>query len=114
MPVSGGNILAHIPPDLTDEQFIELLSAPHVRIERIVSSGQSSPPGHFYDQDWAEWVLVVQGAAEILFEGEAEPTLLRSGDYLYIPPHARHRIEWTDRERPTVWLGIHFQTGHDS
>jgi cupin 2 domain-containing protein len=107
----GGNILANIPVKLRDEQFIELLSVPNLRIERIVSVGHSSPPGYFYDQDRAEWVLVLQGSAKVFFEAEAEPKLLRPGDYLHIAPHARHRIEWTDPERPTVWLAIHYQAG---
>jgi cupin 2 domain-containing protein len=109
MPVSGGNILADIPRRLATEQFIELLSAPGLRIERIVSIGHSSPPGHFDDQDWAEWVLVLQGAAKVLFEGEVEPRLLRPGDYLHIAAHARHRVEWTSPDEPTVWLAIHWQ-----
>jgi cupin 2 domain-containing protein len=111
MPVASGNILADIPLGLAQEQFIELFLAPHLRIERIVSLGHSSPPGHFDDQDWAEWVVVLQGSAKVLFESEAEPRLLRPGDYVLIPPHARHRVEWTDPERPTVWLAIHYQAG---
>lgn len=78
---------------LLGEQFIELFSAPNLRIERIVSIGHSSPPGYFYDLDWAEWVLVLQGAAKVLFEAEVEPRLLRPGDYLHIAAHARHRVE---------------------
>ena len=109
MPVASGNILADIPRRLDKEQFIELLSAPHLRIERIVSIGHSSPPGCFYDQDWAEWVLVIQGAAKVLFEAEVEPRLLRPGDYLHIAAHARHRVEWTSPDEPTVWLAIHWQ-----
>jgi cupin 2 domain-containing protein len=86
MAVSGGNLFADLPSKLTEEQFIELLAAPNVRIERIVSTGHSSPPDHFYDQDQAEWVLVVQGSATVLFEGEAEPRLLGPGDYLQHSP----------------------------
>jgi cupin 2 domain-containing protein len=110
MPVASSNILADIPRRLANEQFIELLSAPHLRIERIVSIGHSSPPGHFDDQDRAEWVLVLQGAAKVLFEGEADPRLLRPGDYLHIPPHARHRVEWTATDQQTVWLAIHYDS----
>jgi cupin 2 domain-containing protein len=109
MSIGVGNILADIPRNLAKEQFIELLSAPHLRIERIVSIGHSSPPGHFDDQDWAEWVMVLQGAAKVLFEAEVEPRVLRSGDYLHIAAHARHRVEWTSLDEPTVWLAIHSQ-----
>jgi cupin 2 domain-containing protein len=110
MSVAAGNILADIQHNLSDEQVLELLSAKHVRIERIVSAGQRSPAGYWYDQDRAEWVLVLQGAAKVLFEGEAEPRLLGRGDFLNIPPHVRHRVEWTDSEQATVWLAIHYQS----
>ena len=108
MAIVAGNIFADIPAKLGDEQFTELLAAPRVRIERIVSAGQTTPAGQFYDPDWSEWVLLVQGSAEVLFEGESEPRLLRPGDYLRIPPHARHRVEWTSPDEPTVWLAIHY------
>jgi cupin 2 domain-containing protein len=109
MALAAGNIFAYIPGKLADEQFTELLSTPHVRIERIVSTGHSSPPGHFYDQDRAEWVLVLQGSAKVLFEGEPEPIALGRGDHMHIPPHVRHRVEWTSPDEPTVWLAIHWQ-----
>lgn len=108
MSIARGNLFVDIPQRLAEEQFTNLLMAPHVRVERIVSTGQASPPGAFFDQDWAEWVLVLEGSASVLFEGEAEARVLGRGDYLYISPHARHRVEWTDRERSTVWLAIHF------
>jgi cupin 2 domain-containing protein len=81
MLIAGGNILADIPSALAKEQFIELLSAPHLRIERIVSIGHSSPPGHFDDQDWSERVLVQPSAIVALSgqgEGRRTPLSLRS------------------------------------
>jgi cupin 2 domain-containing protein len=111
MSIAAGNIFADIPTRLAKEQFVELLATPRVRIERIVSTGQTTPAGQFYDQDWAEWVLVLQGSATVSFEGESKPRLLRPGDYLHIPPHARHRVELTDPERPTVWIAVHFPPG---
>jgi cupin 2 domain-containing protein len=108
MTVEGGNLLASLPHDLAAEQTIELLANGNVRIERIVSTGQASPPGFWYDQDWAEWVVVIAGSAGLLIEGEAAPRVLRPGDYLHIPAHCRHRVAWTDAERPTVWLAVHF------
>lgn len=109
MSLAGGNIFTDVPRHLAAEQFIELLSAPHLRIERIVSTGHSSPPGHFADQDWAEWVLVLQGLAKVRVEGEAEPRLLGRGDYMHIPARVRHRVEWTSPDEPTVWLAVHCQ-----
>ena len=81
-----------------------------MRIERIVSTGQASPPGFWYDQDWAEWVLVLSGAAGLEFEGEAAPRRLGPGDCVLIPAHARHRVAWTDAHQPTVWLAVHYGT----
>src|ERR1700733_5156885 len=96
---------------VTDEQFTELLAAPGLRIERIVSTGQASPPGFWYDQDWAEFVLVVAGQAGLLIEGEAAPRVLGPGSYVHFPAHCRHRVAWTSAEMPTVWLAVHHQEG---
>ena len=69
----------------------ELLAAPGLRVERIVSTGQASPPGLWYDQDRAEWVLVLSGSAGLLFEGEDGPRVLGPGDHVLIPARARRR-----------------------
>jgi cupin 2 domain-containing protein len=107
MAPEKGNLFSGIPGTLADEQITTLLSSPHVRIERIVSRGHSSPPGFWYDQDKPEWVIVVAGSAAVLFEGEAAPRTLKRGDYLHIPAHARHRVEWTDKDAPTIWIAVH-------
>jgi cupin 2 domain-containing protein len=102
------NLLADVPVRLSEEQFTALATGAGVRVERIVSTGQSSPPGHWYDQAEAEWVMVVSGTAELEFEGEAGRRRLSAGDWLTIPPHCRHRVAWTDPVQPTVWLAVHF------
>jgi cupin 2 domain-containing protein len=109
MAGDGGNLLASLPARLDAEQIIALVANENLRIERIVSTGQASPRGFWYDQPWAEWVLVLAGAAGLVFEGEAEPRVLRPGDYLLIPAHRRHRVAWTDPEQPTVWLAVHYR-----
>jgi cupin 2 domain-containing protein len=103
----GGNIFEHVPERSPEEQTSELLTAPGVRIERIVSTGHASPAGYWYDQDQAEWVLVLSGSAGLLFEGEAEPRVLRPGDHVLIPARVRHRVMWTDQGQPTIWLAVH-------
>jgi len=103
-----GNLFADPPRDLAHEQITELLSAPHVTIERIVSNGQASPPGFWYDQPRPEWVMLLAGAARLRFEGEATARLLKSGDYVHIPAHVRHRVEWTDDTQATIWLAVHY------
>lgn len=107
MMLAGGNLFADLPDRLEREQLVELLSLPGLRVERIVSTGQATPPGAFYDQDWAEWVVLLRGSAKLFFDGETGPRLLRPGDFLHIPAHRRHRVEWTDPQQPTVWLAIH-------
>ena len=47
----------------------------------------------------------------VVLEGETEVRVLRPGDYLLIPAHCRHRVEWTDPEQKTVWLALHFRVG---
>jgi cupin 2 domain-containing protein len=108
MAGGDGNLLATLPRHLEAEQTTALVANEKLRIERIVSTGQASPPGFWYDQAWAEWVLLVSGSAGLLFEGEAEPRVLRAGDYLLIPAHRRRRVAWTDVGQPTVWLAVHF------
>jgi cupin 2 domain-containing protein len=101
------NLLTDLPGAVAEEQVVKLLSTPNVRIERIVSTGQASPIGFWYDQEWSEWVVVLTGSARVLIDGEAEPRLLQPGDFINIAAHDRHRVEWTDPAAPTVWLAIH-------
>jgi cupin 2 domain-containing protein len=105
--VAPANIFANIPAALAGEQFTALWSTATLLVERIISHGQASPPGFWFDQKHAEWVLVLQGAAVLVFEGDVDPVTLKRGDYLYIPPGARHRVAWTDPDQVTVWLAIH-------
>ena len=103
-----GNLFANVSRALEQEEITELLAAPNVTIERIVSFGQASPPGFWYDQARPEWVILLAGAAGLRFEGDAEIRTLKSGDYLHIPAHQRHRVEWTDQSEPTIWLAVHY------
>lgn len=85
-----------------------LVEASSVRIERIVSRGQSSPDGFWYDQEWDEWVLLLAGAARLHFEGAVDELDLVPGDYVWIPAHRRHRVSWTDPHQDCIWLAVHF------
>jgi cupin 2 domain-containing protein len=104
------NLLADLPRGTVPEEVVtQLLRATHVRIERIVSTGQASPPGFWYDQDEGEWVVVLAGAARLLIAGEREPRLLKTGDFVDLPAHTRHRVEWTDPAAATVWLAVFYR-----
>lgn len=102
------NILTNLPPALPDEVFETIADSSSVRIERIVSNGQSTPEGKWYNQQQDEWVLVLAGSAAVLFEDSQEPQRLGVGDYILIPTGCRHRVIWTDPAVKTVWLAIHF------
>ncbi|SDM71945.1 cupin 2 domain-containing protein [Methylobacterium phyllostachyos] len=103
------NLFADLPCDAAEEVVSVLLAAPSLRVERVVSTGQASPPGFHYDQPHTEWVAVLSGSADLRFADEAVPRRLVAGDALLIAPHRRHRVERT--ESPTVWLAIHFGPG---
>ena len=107
------NLLAALPRAAAQEQCRDLLSRPGLRIERIVSTGQASPPGFWYDQAQGEWVLLLAGAARLRFEDEAAARSLEAGDCVDIAPHRRHRVEWTDPTQPTVWLAVHYTAAPD-
>lgn len=103
-----GKLGDEAPVERGSERFDELVSAPGVRVERIVSLAAASPPGHWYDQETDEWVLVVSGAARL--EQEEPPTVfdLVPGDWLRIPAGCRHRVSWTAEDEPTVWVAVHY------
>ena len=90
------SIYKNIPNNLPDE-FVDILAeGKNFRLERIVSKGHTSPKGFWYDQVENEFVLLLKGEAEILFEDDTKPVTLSEGDYLNIPAQKKHRVEWTD------------------
>ncbi|MFD2183946.1 cupin domain-containing protein [Rhodoplanes azumiensis] len=105
--ITNGNLFAGSAARRAEEVIATLLATPDLKIERIVSHGQASPPGFWYDQAWAEWVVLLSGSATLRFEKETAARELRPGDFLHIPAHARHRVEATDPEHATVWLAVH-------
>ena len=101
------NLLQPLPTRLDAEIFETVMAAPGLRVERILSQGQSSPPDVWYDQDEAEWVVVLQGRARLQFE--TGMVALAAGDALNIPAHVRHRVDWTDPDQVTVWLAVFYR-----
>ena len=77
-----------------------------LKIERILSKGQVSEPGFWYDQNQDEWVIILQGEAEVEFE--ESKVILKKGEHLYIPAHKKHRVSHTSQEPPVIWLAIHW------
>ena len=101
------NLFTYLPTRLPAELTNTLLDTADVRIERIVSHGHASPADFWYDQPQAEWVIVLKGAARLQFEdGTVE---MKPGDFVNIPAHRKHRVEWTTPDEPTVWLAVHYE-----
>lgn len=108
MKLRKGNILdlTGYTPDPCSEWFETLFNAGNCRIERIVSSGQTTPGDEWYDQEHDEWVVLLQGKAKIEFDNHAKYEFV-TGDYMFIPAHSRHRVIYTSSEPDCVWLAIH-------
>lgn len=102
-----GNLLTDLAAASEAEDLRTLVERPGLRVERIVSQGQVTPPDRPFRQDRDEWVLLLAGAARILLEGQPERPLL-PGDHLLIPAGLRHWVTFTDPARPTIWLAVHF------
>ena len=81
------------------------ISGKSVIVEKIVSNGAASPEGFWYDQKYDEFVIVLKGRAKIGFY-KKKSIELKAGDYLTIPKHVRHRIEYTSSKPKCVWLAV--------
>ncbi|OQW77540.1 MAG: phosphoribosylaminoimidazole carboxylase [Proteobacteria bacterium ST_bin11] len=106
MNISSSCIFTGIPAQLPIELCQTLFSKPTIRVERIVSKGHCSAENEWYDQNQDEWVILLQGAARLTF-AQSTPVDLKPGDYLLIPAHCRHRVDWTDPDMESIWLAIH-------
>ncbi|MCF7988760.1 MAG: cupin domain-containing protein [Methylovulum sp.] len=101
---SVSNILAICSSDSSTEQCFPLLSTPTLRLEKIESHGCATPTGHWYDQEDTEWVMLVAGSATLTFES-GDSLSLKVGDYVTLPPHCKHRVDWCSEE--AIWLALH-------
>lgn len=102
------NLFDHLPAALSEELCDTLVENASVRIERIVSFQHGSPQDFWYDQEQNEWVVIIQGSASIRIEGKEPPIKMGPGDFINIPAHQRHRVEWTSPDEPTIWLAIFY------
>ena len=102
----SSNLFANLTHNLPSEVISVLAESKDVRIERIVSHGHSSPDGFWYDQDQSEWVIVLQGQARLRFEDRVLE--MTPGDFVNIPAHQKHRVDWTTPDHPTVWLAVFY------
>ncbi|MBI2524522.1 MAG: cupin domain-containing protein [Candidatus Rokubacteria bacterium] len=102
-----GNLFANLPGPRPGELVEVLLDCPGLTLERIISTGQATPPGRWWDQAGDEWVVLLRGSAALRVEGKPDLLVLGPGDWVEIPARCRHRVEWTDPAGPTVWLALH-------
>jgi len=103
------NIFSHLPSARKREAFKTLAKARGFRIERIVSGGQATTKGTWLKEKSAEWVMVLQGKAVLVFKEKKKKCILRAGNYLFIPANTFHRVEWTHHGQKTVWLAVHLR-----
>jgi cupin 2 domain-containing protein len=89
------------------ETLHPLLQNPALRLEQLVSRGQASAQGFWYDQPTDEWVMLVRGTATLDF-GDDGMLEIKSGDSLTIPARQRHRVEMVSDD--AVWVALHFMT----
>jgi cupin 2 domain-containing protein len=111
MTVAAYNLLHPLPDASKGEVADVLVAGTGFRLIRITSAGQASPPGFWYDQDEAEWVMLVEGEAALELEGDPAPRALRAGDVVVLPAGRRHRVVMTAPDRPTVWLALFAAAG---
>ena len=92
-------------PSLEEPELFDTLAAGagSIRVERIVSNGQVTPEGEWYDQDLDEWVVVLEGEAPALHGWRGSG--LKKGDSLFLPKRRKHRVVYTSS--PCIWLAIH-------
>ncbi|MBW4462742.1 MAG: cupin domain-containing protein [Nodosilinea sp. WJT8-NPBG4] len=102
----SGNLFQLPDPIPAAELFTALFETPYLRIERILSTGQTTPPDEWYDQSQDEWVVIIQGSATLTYEDGAS-LAMEPGDYVLIPAHRRHRVSFTSSDPPCIWLAIH-------
>jgi cupin 2 domain-containing protein len=103
----NNNIFDNIPEMIDAEIIDTLVAGENVKIERIISKGQSSPGSGWYDQAENEWVLVIKGAAILEF-ADGSTQRMKAGDHIYIEPHEKHRVQWTDPDTETIWLAVFY------
>jgi cupin 2 domain-containing protein len=99
--VSTPNFFANASPPTTGERFESLLQYKNLVIERIASSSDIPPNRYVQVQD--EWVMLVQGTAEVEIDGETKK--LQSGDYVFLPAHTPHCVKKVSEG--ALWLAVH-------
>ena len=98
--------LLDLPASLPLEEWTEILhDSGGARIERIVSTGQTTG---WYNQCEDEFVMLLSGQARLEYEDGSEE-VLTEGDAVFLPAHKKHRVAFTSKEPPCIWLCVFMQ-----
>jgi quercetin dioxygenase-like cupin family protein len=89
------------PPPEVGERFRPLAGMHGTVVEEIVSSAE--PDQVEYLQSHDEWVVVLEGLAELEVAGDR--VLLERGGWLLLPAGVPHRVRYT--AEGTRWLAVH-------
>ncbi|MFH1127882.1 MAG: cupin domain-containing protein [Candidatus Omnitrophota bacterium] len=102
-----GNIYSKIS-NIKDKEMLETLAVnKKLKIERIISRGQVTEKGKWLKEAHDEWVIILKGAGKLRFRNDSRLIKLKIGDYVLIPAHTSHRVEWTLPQEKTIWLAVH-------
>ena len=100
------NIFEQIIVDKNEEKFFEIFKNETIKIEKIVSNGQTSPENFWYEQEKSEFILLLEGFAILEFENrEVE---LKKGDCINIKAKQKHRVKFTSLDEPTIWFAVFY------
>ncbi|MDD5360609.1 MAG: cupin domain-containing protein [Ignavibacteria bacterium] len=91
--------------DFKEEYFESLFVSKSIRVEKIISKGNTTQKGKWLKQRSGEWVVLLQGKAELKFEDSS--IRLNKGDALYISPNTKHRVEYTSKRPLCLWIAVH-------
>lgn len=103
------NLFENIKIDKNKEEFIEILNKDNIRIERIVSNGQSSKEDFWYEQEENEFIVLLEGEAILEFQDKEPSSLvLKKGDFYNIEKNVKHRVKYTSIDTSTIWLAVFY------
>jgi cupin 2 domain-containing protein len=88
------------PPPVTGERFVEVARVGGVVVEHISSS--ATPDDREQCQDHDEWVVLLNGSADLEIDGVV--SLMTSGTWVLLPAGTVHRVLRT--EPGTRWLAL--------
>ncbi len=99
--------IKHLKLKEKEEIFEKILSKSNIYIERIISYGYKTDDNSWMYDKRNEWVILLQGKASILFKN-GKVHKLNKGDFIFIKPKTKHKILYTSKKPPCIWLAIYF------